>query len=70
MNNRNRKNWTITDRGKLRRMYNSGRLTVSQIANRLGRTYFATVKQAERMSVAYSGYCGKPKSNNICRYMW
>ena len=49
MTNRNRKNWTATDRKKLTRMYNSGRLTVTQIADRLGRTYWATAKQAERM---------------------
>jgi len=53
MNNRNRKNWTGTDEAKLCRMYCSGRLTINQIANRLGRTYFATVKQASRMAVIY-----------------
>jgi len=51
MNNRNRKNWTATDRTKLARMYGSGRLSVEQIANRLGRTYFATIKKAERMGI-------------------
>lgn len=55
MNNRNRKGWTITDRVKLRRMYNSGRLTVNQIAVRLGRTYYATIKQAGRMDLTFKG---------------
>ena len=53
MNNRNRKNWTGTDEAKLCRMYCSGRLTINQIANRLGRTYFATIKQASRMGVIF-----------------
>jgi len=56
MNNRNRKNWTATDRKKLTRMYGSGRLSVRQIADRLGRTYYATIKQAERMHLAAWGY--------------
>lgn len=53
MNNRNRKNWTTTDRTKLARMYQSGRLSVEQIANRLDRTYYATIKQAERMGLTW-----------------
>ncbi len=53
---RNRKNWTHTDETKLRRMYNSGRLTITQIAGRLGRTRFATIKKASRMTLTY-GKC-------------
>ena len=53
MNNRNRKNWTTTDRIKLTRMYRTGRLSVAQIADRLGRTYCATTKKAQRMYLAY-----------------
>ena len=53
MNNRNHKNWTDTDCIKLMRMYRSGRLSVPQIASRLGRTYYATIKQAERMGIIF-----------------
>ena len=49
MNGRNHKNWTATDLTKLTRMYSSGRLSIAQIADRLGRTYHATAKKAERM---------------------
>ncbi len=48
---RNRKTWTTTDCKKLRRMYRSFRLSVNQIAERLDRTYYATVKQAGRMGL-------------------
>ena len=50
---RNRKNWTDTDITKLRRMYRSGRLTLSQIAESLERTYFATAKQASCLGLTY-----------------
>jgi hypothetical protein len=50
---RNCKNWTVTDRAKLRRMYRSGRLTVNQIAERLDRTYYSTIKQASRLNLAF-----------------
>jgi len=49
----NRKNWTSTDITKLTRMYCSGRLTISQIADRLGRSYFATAKRASRLNLTY-----------------
>ena len=49
----NRKKWTATDGRKLTRMYGSGRLTVRQIAKRLGRSYFATTKQASRLFLTY-----------------
>ena len=50
---RNRKTWTDTDNMKLTRMYRSGKLTLTQIANRLGRTYFAATKQASRLHLTY-----------------
>ena len=53
MKNRNRKTWTDTDNRKLIRMYRSGRLTIPQIADRLGRTYFAIVKRASRLSLMF-----------------
>ena len=62
MGNRNRKNWTATDRTKLARMYRSGRLSVAQIASRLGRTYYATVKQAERMDLTWGLKPARPGS--------
>ena len=54
MIDRNTKNWTATDMKKLRRMYNSGRLSINQIARRLERTYYATVKRASRGRIRYN----------------
>lgn len=53
MIDRNTKNWTATDMKKLRRMYRSGRLSINQIAGRLERTYYATVKRASRACICY-----------------
>lgn len=52
--NKNRRNWAIADAVKLHRMYTSGRLTIQEIADRLNRAYFATIKYASRIHCTYN----------------